>query len=198
MNSPTHTLIALAALSKKGDSKRNWAVFIGSIIPDAFIYVCWVWLTFVKGESQSRIWDEIYFQPPMQLTASIFNSIPIYIGLALLGWKFRAKLWAKALMFFALAALLHIAFDLPVHNDDAYAHFWPFSDWRYISDYSYWDPDHHSGIVSIVEAIIGIGAIAILWRRFETKWVQLTLAGLGMLYASLIIFRLFLGSQAGA
>ena len=190
--------MALAALSKKGHSKRNWAVFIGSIIPDAFIYVCWTWLTFVKNEPQNRIWSEIYFEPPMQLTASLFNSIPIYIGLALLGWSFRAKLWAKGLMFFAVAALIHIAFDFPVHNDDAYAHFWPFSDWKFISPISYWDPHHHSGIVSIIESIIAIGAITILWLRFPQKWAQLTLAGLGMLYASLIVFRLFLGSQVGA
>ena len=194
MNSPTHTLIALAAFTKTGHTKRNWAVFIGSLIPDAFIYVCWVWLTFVKGESQRRIWDEIYFDAPMQLTASIFNSVPIYIVLAILGYIFRRALWAKVMMFFALAALIHIAFDFPVHSDDAYAHFWPISDWRFFSPFSYWDPHHHSHIVSLVEALIGLCAIFILWKRFPKKWVQVSLLVLGMLYGAMVIFRLFLSS----
>lgn len=193
MMSQTHTLIALAALSKKGDTKRNWAVFIGSIIPDAFIYVCWTWLTFIKGESQDRIWNEIYFAPPMQLTASIFNPVLIYAALAMLGWVYRKALWAKLLMFFALAALIHIAFDAPVHNDDAYAYFWPVSDWKYISPLSYWDVDHHAGWVSIIEAFIGIGAIAILWQRFSKRWVQILLVILIMSYAAILISRI----QAG-
>ena len=192
MNSPTHTLIALAAFTKTGQTKRNWAVFIGSLIPDAFIYVCWAWLTFVKGESQKRIWSEIYFDAPMQLTASIFNSIPIYAALTVLGYIYRKAMWGKIIMFFALAALIHIAFDFPVHSEDAYAHFWPISDWRYFSKFSYWDPNHHSHIVSVVEALIGLGAIFILWKRFPKKWVQLLLLILIMLYGAILIFRLFL------
>ena len=187
--SPTHTLMALAAFSKKGDAKRNWAVFMGSIIPDAFIYICAGWLIGVKGVTHQRMWNEIYFEAPMQLTASIFNSIPIYIGLAALGWGLRKALWAKLLMFFALAALLHIAFDFPLHNDDAYAHFWPFSGWRYISPVSYWDPDHHAGIFRIIEAFIGFGLIVVLMRRFSARWVQVLLAITIMFYAAVLLSR---------
>jgi len=97
--------MAMAVFSKSGHPKRNLAVLIGSIIPDAFIYVAWIWLTFIKGESQSRIWDEIYFEEPMQLLASFFNSIPIYTALALIGYvmwraKDRAGMGAYLLMFF--------------------------------------------------------------------------------------------------
>jgi len=172
VNSPTHSLVALAILSRKGERKRNWAVFAGSLVPDLFIYGCWVWLTFVKGHSQSEIWDEIYFDDPMQLAASIFNSVPLYVGLAALGFAFRARLWGRLLGLLALAALLHIALDFPVHNHDAYAHFWPFSDWRFISPISYWEVDHHAGITSLIEAAIGIAAIAVLWRRFTARWVK--------------------------
>jgi hypothetical protein len=190
MQSPTHSLIALAALSQKTDGKRNWAVFIGSVIPDAFIYVCWLWLTFVQREPQSRIWNEIYFDVPMQITASLFNSIPLYLGLAAIGWVMRAKIWGKLVLFFALAALIHIAFDLPVHNDDAYAYFKPFTDWRFISPLSYWDIDHHAGIISVIESIIGIASIIILWRRFPKLWVKLLLLLLGLLYAAIMLARL--------
>ncbi len=188
MNSPTHTLMAMAVFSKSGHPKRNLAVLIGSIIPDAFIYVAWIWLTFIKGESQSRIWDEIYFEEPMQLLASFFNSIPIYTALALIGYvmwraKDRAGMGAYLLMFFALAALLHIAFDFPVHNHDAYAHFWPIHDWRFISPFSYYEQDHHSGIVSLVELLLVLGSITILWRRFPKRWIR----GLLLFFAALYI-----------
>lgn len=191
MQSPTHILIVLAALSKPRDTKRNWAAFVGAVVPDAFIYIGWLWLTFVKGESQSRIWNEIYFDAPMQAAASLFNSIPLYIGLALLGWHFRTKTWGKLLSIFALAALIHIAFDLPVHNDDAYAYFRPFTDWRFISPLSYWDGDHHAGIISVVESLIAAAAIFILWRRFPKLWVKLILLILTMVYAAILLFRLF-------
>jgi len=199
MNSPTHTLLAMAAFSKQGDKRRNWAVFIGSIIPDLFIYVAWVWLTFVKGESRSRIWDEIYFEEPMQLVASVFNSVPIYIALALTGYIFRAKIWGKLLMFFAFAALLHIAFDFPVHNHDAYAHFWPFTDWRFISPFSYYEVEHHAGVVSLVEAVLGLSAIWILWQRFPKRWVKIVLGFFGLLYVvgQVIVHIISAGGGAG-
>ena len=144
MNSPTHCLVAMALLSRKDDTPRNWAVLAGSVIPDAFIYLGWSWLTFVAGESQERIWNEIYFDAPMQLVASIFNSIPLYIGLALIGWTARAQRWGLFLMVGALAALSHIALDFPVHNHDAMRISGPVTDWRFISPLSYWEADHHA------------------------------------------------------
>lgn len=192
MQSPTHTLMALAALSKKDGGQRNWAVFWGSVIPDAFIYIGWLWLTFIKGEPQSRIWNEIYFDAPMQFAASLFNSIPLFIALAILGWFKRAKTWGKLIFFFALAGLIHIAFDLPVHNDDAYAYFRPFTDWRFISPLSYWDGDHHAGIISLIESAIALISIFILWRRFPQTWGRVVLLVLTMFYVAILLFRVFL------
>ncbi len=182
MNSPTHSLIALAVLSRKGQTRRNWAVFIGSLIPDAFIYLCWVWLTFIDKQTQSKIWDEIYFDAPMQLTASIFNSVPIYLMLTITGWIYRARLWGQVLMFFALAALIHIAFDFPVHNHDAYAHFWPFSDWKFFSPLSYYEADHHAVWVSLFETFIAFICIIVLSRRFPKTWTRIILGLLAGLY----------------
>ena len=182
MQSPTHSLIALAILAKRENPKQNWAILLGSIVPDAFIYVCWVWLTFIKGHSQSEIWRDIYFNDPMQLTGAIFNSAPIYIGLALLGFWQRKKTWGKLLLFFALAALIHLAMDLPVHADDAHRHFWPLSNWRYYSPLSYWDNDHNAQWVGLVEAIIASIAIFVLWRRFPKVWVRVVLGLFTLFY----------------
>lgn len=187
MNSPTHALLALAALSKVGAPLRNRAVFAGAVIPDLAIYLWAPWQIFVKGEDSRQIWDVLYFQPPMQTAIAVFNSIPIYGALAVLGYFQRGTMWGKAVLFFALAALIHMATDLPVHGHDAYRHFWPLSDFRFYSPISYWEVDHHARWVSIVEAMIGFGSIAVLWRRFPKLWVRFVLGVLGLLYLALMV-----------
>lgn len=191
MNSPTHTLLALALLSKRGKTKQNWAVILGSLIPDAAIWLWAPYQSFVKGVSGEEMWRELYFAPPMQNLIAYFNSIPIYAGLAVLGYIMRAKVWGKLLLVFALAALTHMATDLPVHNHDAYRHFWPFSDWRFISPFSYYEREHHAGWVSLLESVIALTSIIVLWRRFPKLWVKIVLGVLALLYFALpIVMRL--------
>jgi len=182
MNSPTHSLLALALLSKKGQPGRNRAVFIGALLPDIVIYFWAPWQTLVNGNSQRDIWDVLYFEPPMQTLIAIFNSIPIYAAIAVIGYFAMGKKWGAALLFFALAVLIHMATDMPVHGHDAYRHFWPLSDWRFHSPISYWERDLHAGWVSAVEAIIGLTSIVILWRRFPVPWVKIILGMLAALY----------------
>ena len=191
MHSPTHTFLALALLSKGGDKKRNWAVFLGSIIPDAAIYLWAPYQRLVKGVSGETMWRELYFAEPMQNLIAYFNSIPIYGALAVLGYVMRAKTWGKLVLFFALAALIHMATDLPVHNHDAYRHFWPFSDWRFISPFSYYERDYHAGVVSLIEAALALLSIVILWRRFPKRWVKVVLGLFAVLYIALpLLLRL--------
>ncbi len=120
-----------------------------------------------------------------------FNSIPIYLSLALLGFVMRSKTWGKVILFFALAALTHMATDLPVHNHDAYRHFWPLSDWRFISPLSYYEREHHAGWVSLIEIVIALTSIFILWKRFPKLWVKIILGSLAAFYIALpIVLRL--------
>lgn len=182
MISPTHSLLALAVLSKKGETKRNWAVFLGSTLPDLAIYLWAPYQYFVNGVSGTQMWGELYFAPPMQNLIAYFNSIPIYALLAVIGFAARSKLWGKCLLFFALAALIHVATDLPVHADDAYRHFWPLSDWRFYSPLSYWDADHHAGWVGLIDISLAMGAILILWQRFPIKWARVILGVLSLFY----------------
>ena len=190
MNSPTHSLLALALLSKKGHTKRNWAVFIGSIVPDLAIYLWAPYQRFVNGVSGTEMWRELYFQPPMQNLIAFFNSIPIYLALAAIGWVLRTKTFGKILLFFALAALIHMATDMPVHSEDAYRHFWPISDWRFYSPLSYWDSDHHSFWVSLIESAIALTCVVVLWRRFPKLWVKILLSLLAVFY---IVFQVMMG-----
>ncbi|WP_427450005.1 hypothetical protein [Litorimonas sp. WD9-15] len=193
MNTPTHTLLALAALSKRGDRKRNLAVLIGSLIPDAALFLWAPYQYLVNDVSGTEMWETLYFGPTMQNLIAWFNSIPIYALLAIIGFAAREKTWGKLLLFFALAALIHMATDLPVHAEDAYRHFWPLTDWRFYSPLSYWDADHHSRWVSLFEIALAFGCIVLLWRRFPKLWVKITLSLTSFFYiallAAFVIFR---------
>jgi len=188
--SSTHTLLALALFTRKGEKGRNWSTFTGSVIPDAFIYVCATWLIFVKKVPQQTLWNEIYFDTPMQTTASIFNSVPLYLALLGIGLAFRKSVWGMCALFFALAALSHIALDFPVHNHDAYAHFWPLSDWKFFSPISYYETHLYGNWVGMVDAFIAIGAIYVLWRRFDKTWVRVILGIFLALTIGMLAMRL--------
>jgi len=202
VQSPTHTLLALALLSKARHSKdadvevfgeggtvsitsnrkRNLAIFLGSLIPDIAIYLWAPYQSIVNDVSGAEMWDKLYFEPPMQNLIAWFNSVPIYAGLAVLGFMMRAKTWGKLILFFALAALIHMATDLPVHAEDAYRHFWPVTDWRFYSPLSYWDSNHHAGWVSRFEVVLALGCIAVLWQRFPRRFVKIVLSLLIVFY----------------
>ena len=191
MNSPTHSLLALALLSKEGHKKRNWAIFIGSVIPDIAIYIWAPYQKFVNDVSGEEMWGKLYFEPPMQNLIAYFNSVPIYAVLTAIGYAARVKLWGKLIMFFGIAALIHIATDLPVHSHDAYKHFWPISDWRFYSPISYYEADLHGRTVSLVETFLAFICMAVLWKRFPARWVKAVLVILAVLYIAMqIVFRL--------
>ena len=123
---------------------------------------------------------------------------PVYGGAATAGhagggwWSTVGELNWVALL--ALAALVHLAGDLPLHADDAHRHFWPLTDWRFHSPVSYWDPAHYGGAFSIIEAVLGVALCVVLWRRFRAAWVRALLALAALTYVAVpLYFTLALG-----
>ena len=193
MITSTHALLSLAILSKRGQRKRNLSVLAGSLLPDLAIFIWTPYQYLVNDVSGDEIWNELYFAPPMQNLIAWFNSIPIYVAIALVGFLARGKTWGKLLLVLALAALIHIATDMPVHADDAYRHFWPISDWRFYSPLSYWDVDHHAGWVGKIDIVIALGSIALLWHRFTGRWVKAILSLTAVFYALILVGPLVFG-----
>lgn len=188
MNTPTHILIASGLLSRGVSPARNWAAFAGGLLPDVPMFALFAWEKFVAGYPEQVIFGQHYFSDSWQIPIAITHSIPLALLLLGVGlWRRIVWLWV-----FALGVLLHIAFDMPFHHDDAHAHFWPFTMWKFYSPLSYWDPAYHGDKVRWLELAIVLGMTTVLWRRFERTWVR---AVLGMsllgLFAAPMYFMFF-------
>ena len=64
---------------------------------------------------------------------------------------------------------LHLLCDLAVHNDDAHRHFLPFTNWRFISPISYWDPKHYGIIFSALEFLFTVLSSLYLGIKSHSK-----------------------------
>jgi len=194
MNTPTHLLISSVILARPGDERGgkrwNMAVIAGALVPDAAIFVMFLWTRLIEGASELEVWSTVYWSEPWQSLVAIGNSLPIYA--ALLGLAVVSR--RPVVVAFAVSALLHLAFDFPFHHDDAHPHFWPFSDWRFISPVSYWDPEYFGTLVSLAEATAALALIAVLWRRFSGRLVRAALLMAGVSYIAVpLYFNLMLG-----
>jgi len=86
----------------------------------------------------------------VQNIVALFHSIP----LAGIGWLIAYYFGWPSVQILFISTILHSVGDLPVHNDDAHRHFFPFSNYRFISPFSYWDRKHYGSIVSLVEMLL--------------------------------------------
>lgn len=150
MITPSHAILNLFFLGRQNLPQANLPIFLGAILPDLPIFVMYGWAKLIARIPDSTIWKETYYEPFWQNIVAIGHSIP----LALLGWAIAYKLNWKMMQVFCISLVLHSLLDLPVHNDDAHRHFFPFSNYRFISPISYWDPNHYGGIVSFVERLL--------------------------------------------
>ena len=188
MMSQTHILVACSLFAKPGQKLRNTAIIIGSIVPDLAIYGLLIWSKFFSIP-ETKVWRELYWQEPWQTYTALGNSLPLYLVLLILGVLalrqssvgYRIGLF---LTFFALAAMTHIAGDFPVHVKDAHRHFWPLSDWKFISPVSYWNPNHHGTAFSIFEALLGLVLSVLLFRRFKHILVRVFLIAICAAYVA--------------
>jgi hypothetical protein len=189
MHTPTHILIGAAILSRPGRPYSVAAAIAGSLVPDVPMYVMLVW-AWSRGLGDADLWpmpNGLYWDPTWQMWTNATHALPIYLGV-LAGAAWLRLDWLKV---FALAGLLHIAFDLPVHREDGHAHLWPFSDWTFISPVSYWDVDHYGQILGLIEVAIVLGTIVVLWRRYEGWLARAAITGSLAAFAAAPVYFIF-------
>jgi hypothetical protein len=155
-------------------------VTLGALMPDLPMVGFYAYQKIV-GSSEQDIWSTLYFKDSWQLLFDLFNSIPLASVLCGICY-FCGFRWGALL---AASALLHMFCDLPLHHDDAHRHFLPFSQWRFESPVSYWDPKHYGRIFMWTEFAFAVGACFFVAWTGE-HWPMRIVA-----FATLAIYLLF-------
>ena len=171
MNTPAHLLMGLAACGRPGMKSRNAAAFVGAFLPDATIIAMVLWQGWVVGRTDQQIFGTDYFTDFWQEIFAVSNSIPIFLACAAFGLLTRHR-WAAA---FAGAAILHVLTDIPLHAGDGHPPFWPFSDWTYMSPFSYWDVRYGAAVLAPAEFLLCAGLLVWLWRTYQSVLARVTI-----------------------
>ena len=132
MNTPAHLILGAAAFGRPEARSVTWLALAGAMAPDLSLYLMAGVSIFLMDISAQRVFDVLYYSDAWQQVFAIDNSFILW-GIAL-----GVAIWKKSAggIAFSAAALLHIALDFPLHNHDARMHFWPISDWKFISPIS--------------------------------------------------------------
>jgi hypothetical protein len=179
MNTPSHAIVNLALLIDQ-QPQALLPITIGAVLPDVPMFVMYFWAKRIRRQSERQIWTETYWKPFWQAINHSFHSIPM-AAIAAVAAHFAG--WQLVELLF-LSAVLHSLGDLPIHNHDAHRHFLPFSQFRFISPFSYWDPHHHARIVSLIEKLLVLGASFYIFSRVDSWLVRSLLIAVNVSYFS--------------
>ena len=178
MNTPAHAVFNLLFLGRRTRPHLVLPITIGSILPDAPIFLFYFWEKHLMGRPERWIWSTGYHDPSWQVLFDLFNSIPLLGMAALLSfWRGRSRLLA---MFGSM--ILHCLADLPLHHHDAHRHFFPFSEWRFESPVSYWDPRHYGHIFAPLELLLVLAGSLVLITTWKVRSVRLIGGTILLLY----------------
>jgi len=166
MNTPAHVAVNLLVLGRTDQPNVMVPIVVGAILPDLSMFAFYFWEKVIVGTPESIIWSQSYHQPLWQNLSMLSNSIPLVIlGLLFLYWQ-QSK-WGILLF---TSMLLHQVTDFLLHSEDAHQHFFPFSEWRFHSPISYWDPNNYGNIVTILEILLVTGCCAVLLFKYQS-WI---------------------------
>jgi membrane-bound metal-dependent hydrolase YbcI (DUF457 family) len=161
---------------------RTSALLIGSVAPDMLLILVSVAVigynllavtdTAVRSANIGYFFDVMYFEDPLIIALhSLLHAPFVIFALALWGWWGwkKARPWAPALFWFALACGLHSVIDIFTHVHDGPVIFFPF-EWtiRFQAPVSYWDPAYGGLIFALLEHLLDLGIIIYLIMR----WVK--------------------------
>jgi membrane-bound metal-dependent hydrolase YbcI (DUF457 family) len=178
VNTPSHYVLNLVLLGTTIAPNATVAITLGAILPDAPIFIFYGVSKWIYRLPEAQIWTEAYYQPVWQNIIAFSHSIPLAAIGALICWYWG---WKSGLIF-CISLIFHSLLDLPVHHDDAHRHFYPFSDYRFISPLSYWNPKYYGNIVALVELCLVAIATPGVWKLLKTPLSKGLLLGINLLY----------------
>ncbi len=172
MNTPAHLVLSAGLFARPDAQRVTAAALFGGLLPDLSLYLIGAWSMTVGGQSAETFFRETYYSAWVQQVMAVDNSILLWALAAVLALALRSA----AGVAFGLSGLLHVVTDFLLHNDDARQHFWPLSDWVFVSPVSYWDPDHHGTVFGALETMGVLAILTLLWRRFEGRLARTVIA----------------------
>lgn len=195
MNTQSHAVLNLyivrRLLARRLEAIDRLTPFIvtGAVLPDVPIMLFFFWYTWMVPTPQRVIWGTLYFSPGWQTVFDLFHSLPLFSLLALLAYL-RSQ---DRVLAFSLAALLHFLEDFFLHQQDGHAHFFPLSDYKFISPVSYWDPRYFGHYASLLELGLTVTLSTLLFPHLKTWWGKsiLVLANLSLLLNDHLWFWIF-------
>lgn len=183
MNSQTHMILGALVFGKPAP-KLAWAGAAGGLLPDLPMYLIIAGLR-IQGYSFDKIFGDFYWHPAWQIANALGHNFLIWGTLAAVtgwmlikaGFKNSYASGSSVAVWFAFSgsALIHSLIDFGLHRNDAHMHFWPLSEWRFISPVSYWDPAYYGYYFSALEAALGLLMAILLFRRYKNILVRIAL-----------------------
>ncbi|NEO26580.1 MAG: hypothetical protein F6K03_06700, partial [Kamptonema sp. SIO4C4] len=74
-------------------------------------------------------------------------------------------------------------------------HFYPLSDYRFISPVSYWNPKHYGAIIALLEVILVLLVTPFVWNFLKTGWAKAILLVLDGVYIIFYVRFYILGGN---
>ena len=187
MVTQSHVVLNIALLSKRDKPFRHYCAFIGAVLPDLPMFIFFTVETFIRKTPQRELWGSRYFIEAWQNFFDLFNSVPLILILLGIGYYL---LNSERIVVFAWSMIIHCGFDLLTHHDDGHHHFFPLSDFVFESPISYWDRDHHAGIVAPIERLIMLIASVYLFPRLSSWLARGALVVVNVVFLGSYIFFL--------
>jgi hypothetical protein len=195
MITPSHFIYswALAKRTEKAASHpeakhRTIAFLLGAVLPDIPVYVFFLVCGVLLGYGHELLWDDMYFNSSWSVVFTLSHSLLLWPAvLAVAQW--RQWLFLKWL---SISVLIHIVVDFCVHTADAYKHFWPLSDWRFVSPISYWDHASYGDYVNAFDSMLIVVLLTWLTTKYPRSRIRFLIFGLlALAFARLIMSFLF-------
>ena len=176
MKTPSHAVLNLALLSCWPGVEGTLPILGGAVLPDLPIFLMYAWAKGICREPEAKIWSKTYYSPFWYTWTTAFHSFPLTVLMTAVSFWLGWTMWGLL----SLSMVLHSLGDIPVHNNDAHRHFFPLSQYRLISPFSYWDPKYYGPQVAFIERLcVSVGSLY-LWGQTHSGVGKSLLLGLNL------------------